>query len=528
MPCNGALSMTQVADDLPTPSREQLIGFMGLVFGMFMAVLDIQIVASSIAQIQAGISASTDEVTWVQTSYLIAEVIVIPLTGWLARVFSTRYVYFTAAFGFTVMSVAAACAWDIHSMIIFRALQGVFGGIMIPTTFSVVYTLFPKRMQPIMTIVIGSVVTMAPTIGPVLGGYLTEVFSWHVLFLINIIPGILVCMTTWMYVTVDRPQLGLLNNIDFLGIFYIAICLGCLQYVLEEGVRDQWFESAVIRNLSFLSLLCGILFVHRALRIESPAVDIRAFKNINFTLGCVFSFILGCGLYVMVYLLPLELSLIQRLSSYQIGIYVSVVGLFQFVSAPIAAQLSKHIDLRLMMVLGFGLFGLGCFLTVGQTADSGFWEFFLGQAIRGLSMMLCFMPINTLALGTLPVHEVPNASGLYNLMRNLGGAIGLAVFNTFLSNWQKEKYAVLRENIDPTKVQVTGFIDQMTDYLSSFSHLVDPNLGALKMLQDMAMREAIVMTFDDLYWLMGAIFFVSLCIIPFMKKVEFGGQTAGH
>ncbi len=520
--------MTTVVDDVPAPNREQWIGFMGLVFGMFMAVLDIQIVASSIAQIQAGISASTDEVTWVQTSYLIAEVIIIPLTGWLARVFSTRYIYFAASLGFTVMSVAAACAWNINSMIVFRALQGIFGGIMIPTTFSVVYTLFPKRMQPSMTIVIGSVVTMAPTIGPVLGGYLTEVFSWHVLFLINIIPGILVCMTTWIFVDVDRPQMNLLKKIDFLGILYIAICLGCLQYVLEEGVRDQWFESEVIRNLSLASLVSGVLFIRRSLKIESPAVDIRAFQNTNFRLGCVFSFIIGCGLYVMVYLLPLELSLIQRLSSYQIGVYVSVVGIFQFMSAPIAAQLSKVIDLRLMMVLGFGLFGLGCHLNGGQTAESGFWEFFPAQAVRGLSMMLCFMPINTLALGTLPLHEVPNASGLYNLMRNLGGAIGLAVFNTFLSNWQKEKYAILRENIDQTNAQVTGFIDQMTDYLSSFSHLADANLGALKMLQDMAMREAIVMTFDDLYWLMGAIFFVSLCIIPFLKKVEFGGQTAGH
>ncbi len=518
----------QRMDEIPEPTREQWIGFMGLVFGMFMAVLDIQIVASSIAQIQSGISASTDEVTWVQTSYLIAEVIIIPLTGWLARVFSTRYIYFTAAFGFTIMSVAAACAWDINSMIVFRALQGIFGGIMIPTTFSVVYTMFPKRLQPTMTVVIGSVVTMAPTIGPVLGGYLTDVFSWHILFLINIIPGILVCLTTWIYVHVDKPHLELLSKIDFIGIIYIAVCLGCLQYVLEEGVRDQWFESNVIRNMSVISLLAGVLFVYRSLRIESPAVDIRAFQNKNFRLGCVFSFIIGCGLYVMVYLLPLELSLIQGLSSYQIGLYVSVVGIFQFMSAPIAAQLSKVMDLRVMMTIGFGLFGLGCYLNGGQTADSGFWDFFPAQAVRGLSMMLCFMPINTLALGTLPLTEVANASGLYNLMRNLGGAIGLAVFNTFLSNWQKEKYSALRENVDLTRQSVTQFLDNMSEYLGSFSHLADADLSALAILQNLAQREAIVMTFDDLYWLMGAIFFISLCIIPFMKRVEFTGQAAEH
>ena len=519
---------TESIQDLPEPTRAQWIGFLGMVFGMFMAILDIQIVASSIAQIQAGISAATDEVTWVQTSYLIAEVIVIPLSGWLARVFSTRYLFFTAALGFTVMSFAAAFAWSIESMIVCRALQGIFGGVMIPTTFSVVYTLFPKKMQPLMTIVIGSVVTMAPTIGPVLGGYLTDAFSWHVLFLINIIPGILVCATTWIYVDLDKPQPELLKKIDFAGIFYIAVCLGCLQYVLEEGVRDDWFESALIRNMSFLSLMAGILFIRRSLRIEHPAVDIRAFQNKNFRLGCIFSFIIGCGLYVMVYLLPLELSLIQGLSSYQIGIYVSIVGIFQFLSAPLAAKLSKVIDLRVMMAIGFGLFGLGCHLNGGQTADSGFWDFFPAQAVRGISMMLCFMPINTLALGTLPIHEVANSSGLYNLMRNLGGAIGLAVFNTFLFNWQKEKYSVLRENITETNPAVTQFSDTLSAYLDQFSHLADSSVAALKIIDNMALREAIVMSFDDLYWLMGAIFFLSLCIIPFMNKVSFTGPVSDH
>jgi len=230
----------------------------------------------------------------------------------------------------------------------------------------------------------------------------------------------------------------------------------------------------------------------------------------------------------MVYLLPLQLSLIKGLSSYQIGLYVSVVGIFQFISAPLAANLSKVIDLRLMMALGFGLFGLGCFLTGGQTAESAFWEFLPGQAVRGLSLMLCFMPINTLALGTLPLAEVANASGLYNLMRNLGGAIGLAVFNTCFINFQKEKYAVLRQNVTETNTIFGQFSEGITEYFQQFPNLPDASLSTLKMIENLARREAIVMSFEDLYWIMGLLFIISLFIIPFMNKVEFTGQTADH
>lgn len=519
---------SQLIDGGAEPTKAQWIGFLGMVVGMFMSVLDIQIVASSITQIQAGISASTDEITWVQTAYLIAEVIVIPLTGWLSVVLSTRYLYFWACLGFTIMSVAAASAWSIDSMIVFRALQGMFGGVLIPMTFSVVYTVFPKRLQPMLTIVIGSVVTMAPTIGPVLGGYLTEVFSWHVLFLINVVPGVIVCLTTWLFANFDQPNFSLLKKIDFLGIFYIAVSLGCFQYVLEEGVRCGWFESGLIRNLSLISLTAVILLWRRVLTIENPVVDLLAFKDANFALGCVFSFVLGAGLYSMVYLLPLELALIRDLSSFQIGLFVTVVGLFQFVSAPIAAALSKKIDLRLMMLLGFGLFGLGTYLTGGQTADSSFWEFFPSQAIRGLSLMLCFMPINTLALGTLPLSQVRNASGLYNLTRNLGGAIGLAIFNTFLTNWQKERYAVLRENVTEASQPVQEFMTQFSEHLHQFPHLADPDLTALKLIDDTAKLQSIVMTFDAIYLVIGFMFFTSLLIIPFMKKVEFSGAVADH
>ena len=219
------------------------VGFIAMVFGIFMAILDIQIVASSLEQIQAGLSATQDEITWVQTAYLIAEVVIIPLSGWLSRALSTRVLFAISCAGFTLMSLLCALAWDLNSMIVFRGLQGLFGGAMIPTVFAVIYTLFPPKLQPTMVIVVGLVVTVAPTAGPVLGGYLTNAVSWKALFLVNLLPGFFATLLTWLFVRVDEPDWSLLKKIDYPGIFFIVVFLGCMQFVLEEGVRKEWFDS---------------------------------------------------------------------------------------------------------------------------------------------------------------------------------------------------------------------------------------------------------------------------------------------
>ncbi|MEN8260622.1 MAG: DHA2 family efflux MFS transporter permease subunit [Pseudomonadota bacterium] len=494
------------------------IGFIGIVFGVFMAVLDIQIVASSIEQIQAGLSATKEEIAWVQTAYLIAEVVIIPLSGWLAKALSTRILFTISCGGFTVMSLLVALSWDLPSMIVFRALQGFFGGAMIPTVFAVIYTLFPARLQPAMSILVGLVVTVAPTAGPVLGGYLTEATSWQALFLINLLPGLLVCLSTWLYVHVDRPDWDLLKKIDFLGIFLICLCLGCAQFVLEEGVHENWFDSRKIIVLTSVSVMSGAALLYRELTIDHPIVDLWAFRNVNFTVGCTFSFILGVGLYTIVYLMPVYLAGVKGLNSLQIGQYVMVTGLFQFVSAFVAGPALKILDSRLMLALGLFLFGLGSWMNSGMTAEAGYWDFFWPQAIRGFALMFCFLPINTLALGTLPHDEIKNASGLYNLMRNLGGAIGLAVANTLSITWAKTHYAAIRENVTAAAAGAQGFLQGMADRAAEFS-LPQGEMAALKTLYHLAWREAEIMTFNDLFQLMGLIFFASLLAMPLVKKV---------
>lgn len=511
------------------PGMAEWLAFGSMVFGMFMAVLDIQIVASSLKEIQAGLSATQDEINWVQTSYLIAEVMIIPISGWLAKALSTRVVFTAACVGFTAMSAACAISWDLNSIIAFRALQGFFGGAMIPTVFASIYALFPMRMLPKVTVAIGLVVTVAPISGPIVGGYITENLSWHYLFLMNIIPGILVSISVWKFVKFDRADYSLLKNIDFIGIGFIMISLASLQYVLEEGVRNDWFDSLEIKVVSIISLLGFIALIYRELTTKYPVIDLRAFRNRNFAISCALSFILGWGLYTSVFILPVFLGSIKGLNSIQIGQYLCVMGAFQLLSAPVAGTLSKKMDLRALLICGFVMFAFGCYLNANMTYDSGFAEFFVSQAFRGFSLMFCFVPITSLALGTLPKSEIQLASGLYNLMRNLGGAVGLAVSNTWLQNWTKAHYLRFREKIDYTDSSVNDSLSFFSQNLESYNY-VDPTRASVEMLYRLAQREAYIKTFNEVFLCMAALFCFALIISPLLKKVDpnAGSNNTGH
>ena len=505
------------------------IAFICMVFGMFMAVLDIQIVASSLKEIQAGLSATQNEINWVQSSYLIAEVMIIPLCGWLSKAFSTRVIFSIACAGFTIMSFACAAAWNLHSMIVFRALQGFFGGAMIPIVFATIFMIFPLKMRPSITVVVGLVVTMAPIVGPIVGGYITEILSWHYLFIVNLVPGIIVTIGVFKLANFDKPKYELLQNIDFIGAVLIVISLGTLQYVLEEGGQNNWFDSNLICILSFISLITAIALIYREWIISHPIINLHAFRDRNFACGCVFSFVLGWGLYSAVFIMPVYLSSVKVLNSLQIGEYLFVTGVFQFLSAPCAGFLSKKMDLRLMLAMGLFLFGVSCFINRNISYDSGFNEFFIPQALRGFSLMFCFLPITTLTFATLDKESVQTASGLYNLMRNLGGAIGLAVSNNWLQDWTKSYYSHLRDHVDHTSNLVSERIGFLEYTLAEYNY-VDVVSGSIKMLYQLAQREAYIITFNQVFFAIGLLFFLSILLMPFVSKVDLNesDMNEGH
>ncbi len=347
----------------------QWVGFMAMVVGMFMAILDIQIVSASISDIQAGLAASPDEASWVQTSYLIAEIVMIPLSGWLSRLLSTRVLFVVSALGFTLFSMACASASGLGEMVVYRAAQGFIGGAMIPTVFATTFLLFPGEKRTQMSVLIGLTATLAPTIGPTLGGWLTDQFSWHWLFLINVPVGLALAAAVWAWLDIDKPDYTLRHNFDLTGLLLMAVFLGGVEYVLEEGDRWDWFSDPTIAWTAVASTVAAALFFYRMLTRRDPLVELRAFANANFAFGSIFSFVLGLGLYGSVYLLPLFLGRVRGYDSLQIGETMFVTGAAMFLSAPIAGLLMRVMDLRLMLAIGLGMFGAGLWWMAHLTVE---------------------------------------------------------------------------------------------------------------------------------------------------------------
>ncbi|SFV29044.1 DHA2 family efflux MFS transporter permease subunit [Hyphomicrobium facile] len=506
----------------------QLAGFLAMVFGMFMAILDIQIVSASLTEIQAGLSASSDEIPWVQTAYLIAEVVMIPLSGFLARALSTRVLFFSAAVGFTAASALCATATTIDQMILYRAIQGFIGGGMIPSVFAVAFTLFPPSKRNIVSPIIGLVATLAPTIGPTVGGYLTDAFSWHWLFLINVVPGILVAIAVYFLVDFDKPNFALFDRFDYVGLIAMAMFLGSLEYVLEEGPRYDWFDDQTIAIFGVLTVIGAIVFFWRAMTAKDPIVELRAFKNRNFAFGSAFSFTMGIGLYGLTYVYPVYLAQIRGYSSLMIGETMFVTGVAMFLTAPISGRLSSILDPRVMMLIGFIGFASGTYIASGITSDWDFWELLLPQVLRGSSLMLCMVPINNLSLGTLPPDQLKNASGLFNLTRNLGGAVGLAIINTLLNKRLDLHLARLHEQVSwghpIAEDRLAGMQQTFTNAMQA-----DGDMAALKKLAMMVRMQANVLSFADLFLVLTVLFASAALFTLLMRKPEaVPAGAAGH
>ena len=511
-------------------TRESLmlnIGFFAMVVGMFMAILDIQIVASSIAQIQAGVSASAEEVAWIQTSYLIAEVIGIPLSGLLNRALSMRRLFVFSAGGFTAASVMCAFAWDINSLIVFRCIQGFLGAAMIPTTMAAAFTLFGPNRSMLQQVAVGMVATLAPSIGPTLGGWLTENMSWQWLFLVNVIPGIIAATLVWNLTPKLPTQLSLIRNIDIIGLAAMALFLGSFEYVFEEGPAAGWIEDEHLIVWMFLCSLAAVVFFWRAFTRANPVVDLTIFKDRNFAVGSTVAVVVGFGLFGSIYLTPLFLGTVRGYNSLQIGQIMSVGGIAMFIGGPITGMLIRKVDPRYVLATGLSLAAIGLYWNSFLTAESSFEELFWPQALRGLGLIMSMIPSNFIALGTLPPHKMPNATGLITVCRNLGGAVGLAAINTMRLNYTNLHDQEISAGLDPTRPEVQDFLLQAEASLRAAGN-PDPSAAALGQLLRRMQIESNVMTFNNLFLVMAICFAVMLCLAPLLKRPSpaGGGATA--
>ena len=494
---------------------QKIFAFASMCLGMFIALLDIQIVSASLRDIGGGLSAGADDTAWVQTSYLIAEIVVIPLSGWLSRVFSTRWLFAASAAGFTLTSLLCGIAWDIQSMIVFRALQGFLGGSMIPTVFTTAFIFFEGKQRVVAAATIGALASLAPTLGPTLGGWITDHYSWHWLFFINLVPGIFVTIAVPMLVKIDKPELSLLKVGDYLGIALIAVFLGCLEYTLEEGPRWNWLEDSTILTTAWITLVSGVLFVWRGLTAEHPVVDLRALKDRNFALGCFFSFITGIGLFATIYLTPLFLGRVEGYSALQIGQAVFSTGVFQILTIPVYAMLANRVDLRWILMVGLAFFAVSMFEFSPITHDWSARELLFPQALRGIGQQLAVPPVVTLTLGSLAPSRLKQASGLFNLMRNLGGAMGIAGCATILTDRTNLHFFRLAEHLNPTNEAMNGFLAR-----SGWAE-GDPAAQAtsLKLLRSLTFREAQTLTYGDAFLAIMVCFIIATVMVPLMRKV---------
>jgi DHA2 family multidrug resistance protein len=494
--------------------RQKAFAFASMCIGMFIALLDIQIVSASLRDIGGGLSAGTDETVWVQTSYLIAEIIVIPLSGWLARVMSTRWLFCASAVGFTAASLLCGIAWNIQSMIAFRAIQGFLGGSMIPLVFTSAVSFFgqgPRRV--IATATVGSIASLAPTLGPTIGGWITDNFSWQWLFLINVVPGTFVAIAVPLLVRgLDKPNLALIRGADYLGIVLLALFLGCLEYTLEEGPRWDWFGDSTILTTAWISGIAGLAFVWRTLTYAQPIVDLRALKLRNFALGCFFSFVTGIGLFATIYLTPLFLGAVRGYSASQIGLAVFSTGTGQMLSIPLYVYLAKRFDLRWLMMFGMFLFAFSMWNFMPITSDWGAQQLLIPQMLRGMAQSFAVGPAVNLTLGALAPGRLQYASGLFNLMRNLGGAIGIAVCATILNDRTNLHFLRLAEHLNSGN-------QAMNDLLQRAGGGLAAHAGPLKELWVQTFHQAQTESFADIYVVIMACFIIATVMVPLMKKV---------
>lgn len=508
------------------PDVRKFLIFGVMAFGQFMALIDIQIVAASLNEVQAGLSAGPDEISWVQTAYLMAELVMIPFAAFLAQSMSTRWLFALSAGLFTVASALCGLAWSIESMIAFRALQGFVGGAMIPTVFATGFAMFEGKQRAMIPAILGMVSVLAPTLGPTLGGWITDAAGWRWVFYVNVLPGTLVTLFAIAVIKVDRADLSMLRRIDWVHLASMAVFLAGLEYVLEEGPKNDWFGDTGIAAAAWVAFIAFLLFLERSLRSSSPIVKLSPFRKPTFVFACVFNLVIGFGLYAGTYLVPLFLGRVRGYNANEIGTTVFIAGVVQFCGVPIAAALSQRVDQRIIITFGLSLFAAGLWLFSYMTPDWGFAALLVPQAVRSFAIMLCIVPSVGLALNGFAGPELRYASGLFNLMRNLGGAIGIALVTTWLQDMSRLHALRIGEALGSSSRIAADTLANLARMMQTMT----PDPARATMMAEAVMghvvgREALTLAFNDVFRIMAWLFIAALVMVPFCRPPKQAGAA---
>jgi MFS transporter, DHA2 family, multidrug resistance protein len=506
------------------------ISIFASMIGAFMAILNIQITNASLLNIEGGIGTGVDNGSWISTSYLIGEIIVIPLTDYLSRVFSFRKIMLGHATLFALFSVACAFTHDLPSMIAMRGLQGFFGGVLIPMAFTLVFTKLPKAQQPIGLAMFALAVTFAPAIGPTIGGYLTENYGWQTIFFVNVVPTAVMVAT--LYFTLERQpmQLGLLKEGDWLGIATMAVGLSALQAVLEEGNKDDWFGSPFIVRLAVTAAISLSLFIWIELTVEKPLLKLRLLAQRNFGIGTLAAVFLGFALFGSVYLLPAYLGQVQHYNAEQIGSVLAWTGLPQLLLIPLVPKLMQRFDARYIAFTGLLLFAYSSFMNIEMSLDYAGDQLFIPNIVRAIGQALTLAPLSALSLGSVAPQDAAAASGISNMMRNLGGAIGTAVLATIVTKREQFHSNIIGQSVHLGREEVRNRIAQMTDYFLAHG-VSDPAAAhqqAIIALGNAVKRQALVLGFSDTFAVIGIVLVLAAIAIISLRKATAGAAGGAH
>lgn len=497
------------------PTRRDWIAVTSVMLGAFMAVLDIQITNSSLKDIQGALSATLEEGSWISTSYLVAEIIMIPLTAWLVQLLSARRLAVWVSLGFLASSLLCSMAWNLESMIVFRALQGFTGGALIPLAFTLTLIKLPEHHRAKGMAMFAMTATFAPSIGPTLGGWLTENWGWEYIFYINIPPGLLMIAGLMYGLEKKEAHWELLKSTDYAGIVSLGLGLGCLQVFLEEGHRKDWLESSLIVGLGSVALVSLILFVILQLSRPHPLINLRILGNRNFGLSSIASLGMGVGLYGSIYLLPLYLAQIQGYNALQIGEVIMWMGVPQLFLIPLVPLLMKVISPKLLCALGFCLFGVASFSSGVLNPDFAGPQFNQIQVIRAIGQPMIMVTISLIATAYIQPQDAGSASSLFNILRNLGGAIGIALLATLLDARAKVYFDYLREALVPSNPQVAERLAQLTERLGN-------DTAALGKLSEITHQQAMIMAYNDAFHFVGIGLAVSMLAVLLTRKLPQG------
>jgi DHA2 family multidrug resistance protein len=500
---------------------------LAVMLGTFMEVLDTTIVNVALPHIAGSLSAGVDESTWVLSSYLVSNAIVLPASGWLARRFGRKRFFMTCIVLFVLSSLACGLANSLTMLIFFRVLQGLGGGALQPTSQAILLETFPRRLHGMANAVFGIGVVIAPIVGPTLGGWLTDNYSWRWCFYINLPVGLLALLLIQSFVFDPgylRQQRA--GRIDYVGLGLLAVGLGALQIVLDKGQREDWFESAWLTKFALVSAVALVLLVVWELRVAHPIVDLRALADRNLALGTLMMFGFGAALYGSTVLYPILLQTLLGYTALLSGLALSPGGLATLICMPICGRLIAFVDPRKLIVLGFAVASVSLFIMSGFTLQMAFDDAVWPRVLLGVGLAFTFVPLTTVTFASVPRESMGNATGIYNLMRNIGGSAGIAAVTTLLARRAQFHQSVLVAHVNPYNPGVYSALQQ-TEHLLQASGPPAPVVGpptALGLLYGEVQRQTIMQAVVDNFWLMGVLMAVLVLGLFFLRRPARGGH----